>query len=492
MAKLEKSGQETNKLQLLLQGLHFDAIRARHDRIQDAHARTFQWVLESDPERLMDRTKFVDWLRGDRGIFWIRGKPGSGKSTLMKYIAQHPKALEYLSAWSKGDRVLVAKYFFWNSGTSLEKSEEGLLRSLLFDILRSSPELADTIEKAKSSYGTPVDLNNNWSRHELLKTLEAVSQARLPVKICFFIDGLDEYKGDTSGLLSLIQRLVSALNIKLCISSRPWTEFVDAFGCDEALVIQLEDLTQSDIHRYVVESLESNQRFTALAKDQAAYNSLADEVVFKAKGVFLWVELAIRSLLQGAKYADSIADMRKRVEELPDDLDAFFESILADVPPRYLQRTALTARVILAARRPLYVAMHYFIDELFVNPGFALEASSAPISCVDSQAMSDKTTARLDGRFKGLLEVAPGSDLSAFHRVHFIHRTAGDYLESRFMAMGYTSINPFSILCHAALALFKCARSRVAKGLALRMFAENANQIDEGELSSLKIDQASR
>jgi putative ribosome biogenesis GTPase RsgA len=30
--------------------------------------------------------KFADWLENDGGIYWIAGKAGSGKSTLMKYL----------------------------------------------------------------------------------------------------------------------------------------------------------------------------------------------------------------------------------------------------------------------------------------------------------------------------------------------------------------------------------------------------------------------
>ncbi|KAI1363852.1 hypothetical protein F5Y08DRAFT_329126 [Xylaria arbuscula] len=469
MAKLEESSQQARKLHLLLQSLHFDAIRARHERIHEAHAKTFQWVLEPDPDSQPRHTKFVDWLRGDRRIFWVRGKPGSGKSTLMKYLSQHPKVQEHLLAWSSENRIITTQYFFWNSGTSLEKSQEGLLRSLLFDVLRSSPELADTVENARSSSSDPLDFNTY---------------------------GLDEYKRETSELVRLIGKLVSTLDIKLCLSSRPWTEFTDAFGHEEDSVIKLEDLTQSDIRRYVVENLQSDQRFTALAKDEEAYKILTEDVVLKAQGVFLWVRLAVHSLLQGARYADSLDDMRNRVEELPEDLDAFFEAIIADIPPRYLQKTALTTQVMLVARQPLPLAAHYFIDELSVDPEYALKAKIGLMSEEESQNISEIMTARLDGRFKGLLEVNITHVRSpAFDRVDFIHRTAKDYMQAKFISAGDSSLttNPFSTFCHTSLALLKCARDN---GYEIRKasmdFVTAARQIDEAKLPSFKIDIASR
>ncbi|TGJ78918.1 hypothetical protein E0Z10_g9843 [Xylaria hypoxylon] len=496
MSNLERSGQQANRLSLLLQSLHFDAIRSRHERIDEAHAKTFKWVLEPDPESQLEHTKFVEWLRGDQRIFWIRGKPGSGKSTLMKYLLQHPKIPENLKVWSGNSRLVIARYFFWNSGASLEKSQEGLLRSLLFDILRSFPELANTVEMARYNYGVPLHSTDEWSLHELLRAFETVSQTRVSGKFCFFIDGLDEYKGDTFELLRLVQKLGSALDLKLCVSSRPWTQFMDAFGGEKDLVIKLEDLTQRDIRRYVVESLQSNQRFQALAKDQVAYNNLAIEVALRAQGVFLWAKLVVHSLLQGATYADSLADMRRRVEEFPNDLEAYFEVIIADIPPRYLQKTALTVQIILAADQPLPLVMHYFIDELLSNPDFALNVRLEPMSEAYSKNIYNQMTARLDARFKGLLEVGKrGLRYAAFRNVIFIHRTAKDFLQTRFKATDDTlsTSNLYSILCHAALAMAKCTTGDVLREPdPIGMFLTYATEIREADIKSTKLDHVVR
>ncbi|KAI0417191.1 hypothetical protein F5X98DRAFT_387465 [Xylaria grammica] len=471
LSNLERSGQEARTLSLLLQSLHFDAIRSRYERIDEAHAETFQWVLESDPESRLKHTKFVDWLRGDRRTFWIRGKPGSGKSTLMKYLLQHPKLPEHLAVWSGNSRLVIARYFFWNSGTSLEKSQEGLLRALLFEVLRSFPELANTIGIARYSYGVPLQSPHEWN-------------------------GLDEYKGDTFELLRLVQKLASSLDLKLCVSSRPWTEFMDAFGAEEDLVIKLEDLTQSDIHRYVIENLHSNQRFGALAKDQVAYHDLADEVVLRAQGVFLWVKLVVRSLIQGATYADSLADMYRRVEEFPDDLEAYFEAIVADIPLRYLQKTALTVEVMIASEEPLSLVMHYFIDEVLSDPDFALNATVEALSNVDSVIIHNQTVARLDARFKGLLEVRrewrTNPAISTIYYVHFIHRTAKDFLRTRFIGTDGTPLtfNPYSIISHSALATIKLIGIVKYDPVEIEMFLRFAAKIKETDVQLTKLDQA--
>jgi hypothetical protein len=50
------------------------------------------------------------------------------------------------------------------------------------------------------------------------------------MKFCFFIDGLDELRGDISDLLSLILQILMRPNVKICVSSRPGMIFEDEFN----------------------------------------------------------------------------------------------------------------------------------------------------------------------------------------------------------------------------------------------------------------------
>ena len=61
----------------------------------------------------------------------------------------------------------------------------------------------------------------------------------------FFIDGLDEFSGVHSELVDLFKSISSLANVKICILSRPWLEYEDAFVHNPRLVLQ--DLTYSDI-----------------------------------------------------------------------------------------------------------------------------------------------------------------------------------------------------------------------------------------------------
>lgn len=48
-------------------------------------------------------------------MYCINGKAGSGKSTLMRYIVNDPRALQYLFSWTQQRPVSIASFFFFRS-----------------------------------------------------------------------------------------------------------------------------------------------------------------------------------------------------------------------------------------------------------------------------------------------------------------------------------------------------------------------------------------
>lgn len=83
------------KEQSFLRTLNFASRLFRHDDIPLAHKKTFQWALaeqlpqpEHETEQCSgltnDQPFLLKWLRHGDGAFWVSGKAGSGKSTLMK------------------------------------------------------------------------------------------------------------------------------------------------------------------------------------------------------------------------------------------------------------------------------------------------------------------------------------------------------------------------------------------------------------------------
>lgn len=117
------------KVQLsILQSLYFDTMESRHDTIKEEDKRTFEWIFRDTSEDVasLPWSNFVEWLRSGSGIYWLNGKAGSGKSTLMKFIVDHPQTKTHLAECSREAPVEAPRFFFWNSGNPEQQSQEGL------------------------------------------------------------------------------------------------------------------------------------------------------------------------------------------------------------------------------------------------------------------------------------------------------------------------------------------------------------------------------
>jgi hypothetical protein len=448
--EIEEAAQECQ----LLQSLHFDNIWSRYDRITQAHTKTFTWIFDHRASERRELVSFVPWLRQEKGIFWIQGKAGSGKSTLMKFLAHHPDTTSHLRYWANDRKLIVAKFFFWNTGTRLQKSQEGLLRSLLFEVLRQSPELIPYIYAAREASkleGTHAQGGNrsqrmisgqdfelkqlHWDPESLLRAFECLAQHEISANFCFFIDGLDEYKDEGNqnhqDLIKVLRILSSSPNIKICVSSRPWTVFLDAFGQDTQRTLRLEDLTREDIRCYVSDKFNEHEQYHRLKALDPGYTDIVEEVVRKAQGVFLWVFLVVRDLLEGLTYHDSIKTMQSRLTRFPEDLDDFFKHMINAIPKIYRSQTARTFQIAMSREEPLFLTTYILVDELDENPSLGLNEEFEPNTLL---AKEEAIRRRLDGRCKGLVEIIGkhplANDPSRFfkYKVDFLHRTVRDFL----------------------------------------------------------------
>ncbi|OCL03823.1 hypothetical protein AOQ84DRAFT_368031 [Glonium stellatum] len=407
ISTLATVGRTVASEQMLLESLHFKHMKARYAGIAQAHAKTYSWVFET----------------------------GSGKSTLTKFICDHYRTKEELNKWAGEKKLVTAKYFFWNAGTKLQKSQEGLLQSLLFEILRKCPELIPTAcckWLESRPYQNEPDF---WTRENLLHTFsQLMEQTDISARFCF-IDGLDEYDGNHDELVKVLQSLAVSSDIKICLSSRPWYSFKDAFGQDLERLLKIEDLTREDIRLYVYSKFEESPRFREIKDIDLRYSELVTEIVDKAQGVFLWVFLVVRSLLQGLTYADRISDLQRRLGLLPPTLEDYFHHMLNSVEEVYREQIAQTFEVVLCATEPLSLITFSFLDE--DDPDFAFHTKFQPMNDTEIHSRHEIMRRRLDGRCKGLLEVIQDNynnwGIFFNYKVDFLHRSVRDFLLTRHM-----------------------------------------------------------
>ncbi|OAR01776.1 hypothetical protein LLEC1_03327 [Akanthomyces lecanii] len=205
-----------------LGALKFGKLHERFDSITVAEANTYAWLLPdvsdtSGPAPVLSehlaaaRKTFLGWLETGSGFLYISGKPGAGKSTLMKFICRHPQLYECADRWA-GDAILVlGRFFFWKPGQSEQKSINGMLRGLLYSILQTRPdiaavampELCDSLSTDRTS-----DVNDGDVKNAFQNMLKAFSQSK-KYAVMLVVDGLDEFEGEHGDLLALMQSWVS-------------------------------------------------------------------------------------------------------------------------------------------------------------------------------------------------------------------------------------------------------------------------------------------
>lgn len=464
----------------LLESLHFSELRDRHDRIAEAHQRTFQWIYGKPHSGERSWTHFVQWLEGDGSLYWITGKAGSGKSTLMKYLFNNGRTMDHLKIWASGKHLVVVAFFFWNSGTDIQSSQDGLLRSLLFQVLVKSTKLIPRLFPERwEVYSLFSDDISPWSRQELRKAFRLLAHdGALDTKYCLLIDGLDEFDGEHSNLIDFLKDIVTSTHLKICVSSRPWVVFEDAFNHQPNLMLQ--DLTYPDITNFINSAFSNHAGFTELKMREPQYASdLLEAIAQKAAGVFLWVHLVVQSLLAGLLNSDRVSDLQRRLDSLPPDLENLYEKILKSLDPFYFQHAAQYFQIIRRSAEPPSLLSLSFADD---EPGYVQRINIHPLNSHDKMLRAHMMRRRINSRCKGLLEVASDdssprsrafssnsflpftprieADWSASRTVQYLHRTVKDYVESSnvwkdIVAATQDDYSPSLALCMSSLAQLK-------------------------------------
>jgi hypothetical protein len=496
----------------------------RYERIEEAHKKTFEWIFVNGEDQATSSTtlrtensellteplrpveveyrsrveleeeenhprwsNFPLWLFINEDMYWITGKPGSGKSTLMKYLYNDHRTLAYLRQWSKGCWLVTAGFFFWNSGAVMQMSKMGLLQALLYESIQSHVDLVPALFPERwTSYELFGNDVRPWSWLELNRAFDMLI-GDTSKRFCFFIDGLDEFDGDCAELAKFALEKSARPNVKMCVASRPWLVFEDAFRCKPSL--RLEDLTARDIRLFTSESLRENNMFIHLERikpHEAEW--LIIEVTGKASGVFLWVRLVVVSLLEGLRDGDAITDLHERLLLLPSDLEQLFLNILKSLKPSYFEQASKLFQYVQAAQEPLSLLSLSFAEDGFEE---AMSANVQALPREEVEFRGENLRRRLISRCKGFLEASSYKHDGASAKVQYFHRTVKDFLQSpkiwQYITSGTpSSFDPDLMLCGAFLRHIKSMR--IQRGI----FYTFKTSLDDFAHYSLRIDNKSR
>ena len=339
----------------ILEWLCLEEIFRRYGEIETAYRGTLEWIFSQGPG-------ISEWLQSGDGVIWVSGVPGSGKSTLMKYLADDRRTRECLSANLVTEDWTIATFFFSEIGSALEKTLEGLLRSLLHQILaqnrwaisavfnQAQPDSSSVVASTLPDYD-----NAEWTLSELMVAFENLFN--LPdggMYVLLIIDGIDEYAGDKLELGELLKRIRGFCGPHdmsiVCVSSRPLNVFEEVFiDCRK---LRLEEVNHVDMEHYVSCRLFNTMRIQRLYNRRPTeVQLLLDCIHEKASGSFIWVVWAVKTLLNCLPNGDSLHELQERLRELPPELEKMYGRMLAKVPPNYQNQSSRIFQIMEASGR---------------------------------------------------------------------------------------------------------------------------------------------
>ncbi|KAH7149902.1 hypothetical protein B0J13DRAFT_620249 [Dactylonectria estremocensis] len=402
LPSLQQEMTKFNKVRAIISSLHFRQLRERESDVAAAHAQTFEWIFKDCTD-----VNFKDWLQSDSGL---------------------------LRSWAQGKILVVAKHFFWSAGPPIQKSQDGMLRTVLFELLLDCPDLAPLLCPQRWN-GRALRHVDDWTRSELIECLNnLVSTKELPVHICLFIDGLDEYSGDHVELAKVLIGLTDSPNIKVCTSSRAWVDFLDAFGSNP-WKLQVHELTTTDIDIFVADMFKANQQFGKLkSNNPESAEYLTAEIRARAQGVFLWVYLVIRSLLRGLTNEDDMLDLNRRLLQIPVELEDIFRRMLDNIDPIYWQRAARLLQLVKYASGsiPFLTILYFDLDEERKSPRPSLSLKDWPYLDPTTAEMLRVKKRQITAQCKDLLHITASPDLPEplSEKLGPLHRTVVDFLKT--------------------------------------------------------------
>jgi ankyrin repeat domain-containing protein 50 len=372
-----------------LRSLCFHEMELRQQSIYFGLDRTCEWFFE--------RPEFGSWVdieseAGNPRLLWIKGKPGAGKSTLMK------TTLRYINQKESMPQSAKLAFFFNGLGTGLDKNSLGFFRSLLYQLLQQHRSL---IPGFLHLYRQKIDMhgpNWEWQRPELEEYFfRVVTEARAS-PLFIIIDALDECEeASARELITFFEDLTSSSYpnqppVRICVSSRyypyiygeRWTE------------VHMDEHNEPDIRLYVERRLRFDSKISKFMR-------LVTEIVRKAAGVFLWVVLVVKSLVKAMDEGEPLSRLEQIIDDVPEQLNDLIRQLIDSITDEHRLYALRIMQLVLFASKPLCILELRFALAFggdLAYPSQAEAKTSATFIETDSQMEK-----LIRSRTRGLVEV---------------------------------------------------------------------------------------
>ncbi|RYC79293.1 hypothetical protein BFJ63_vAg17827 [Fusarium oxysporum f. sp. narcissi] len=397
-----EQGALGDRRQQLLESLRFEQINSRKTTIKTAYFKTCNWFL--------NHADYLDWLDLEKqahhhGFLWIRGKPGAGKSIIMKFIYTKMKRNDTPL------KALTISFFFNARGELLEKSVLGMYRSLLLQLLEGFPDLQRILDDPDLISHNQVTCPSLNVLKDLFRSVVYSLEKRT---LTCFVDALDECdEQQVKDMVDFFEELAEQcvennVRFQVCFSSRHYP-YVD-IKAGIRLILEGQDGHIEDLKSYINSHLR--------IQDPPLVDELKQMMLHKAAGVFLWVALVVDIL--NKEYRRGRLALRKRLQEVPSELSELFKDILTR-DQEHMEDLLLSILWILLAERPLKPGEYYHALWSGLSLKGLVDIEIPPVNTSDA---SDCINKCVISSSKGLAEITKAKKPT----VQFIHESVRDFL----------------------------------------------------------------
>ncbi|KAM3456526.1 hypothetical protein NHJ6243_008149 [Beauveria neobassiana] len=395
-----------------MRALWFSSMDNRSVAIGPATPGTCTWVLKE--------STYKQWSSADRGLFWMKGHPGVGKSTLIKFIMEEIKRTRYVD---KMRSIVVSFFFNKRAADDLEKTRLGFYRSVLHQLLDQCPEalggLVTSFSRRKDTSGQ-VGKDWYWQEQNLGTNLaHAICSILDSHALWLFVDALDESNEGTADTMVREFKLLlkinpsSHTNFHICFTARHFP--VIATDCDFEL--QVDQKNVDDIKKYVLEEFSNRCQ-------QLSNSEIPKTVITGAHGIFLWARVALEEAIRLHHSGRGLPFIVQALKRLPPELQDLFRSIIISGAEEVSSLQVM--QWICFAEEDLT------LEEL--RWAIIVDDDESKLSVADCRkdpsfiADDDGMTRRLRALSCGLAEVVEArSSVTTSKRIQFIHETVKEF-----------------------------------------------------------------
>ncbi|KAM5509938.1 hypothetical protein FOXYSP1_12904 [Fusarium oxysporum f. sp. phaseoli] len=457
-------------LDTFLATLRFEGMNIRQESIPEPSLNTGAWLFKHSLYR-----QWIATTDTGQHLLFIKGKPGAGKSTLMREAVRQTQAIK------KKDNICVG-FFSDAQGRTLQRSSNGMFRSLLYQLLPYTTVglygdklLAATV----LTEATLLQENNEngvspsviWTQRQLQTFLTEVieSLSLTNTQVFVFVDALDEmeesiqrYQIEFWGELVQSPRFA---NLRVCLSCRHFPN-ITVTGC---LELSLDLYNSDDIFTYIQRRLNAR-----ISHSESHWSTaITKKVHAMSSGVFLWTELVLDDVLAMYDRGVSLQIIMNQIEKMPPELETLYKRMLSFIEPDELSVARKMFAWVLAATRPLRLdEWHHIMAFIQPEPPRSLHEWKLSETFTENDDQLERVIKHTS---KGLLEVSSQSGLAAglipdassinagvgsldheqgsARIVRIIHKSVYDFLihHQGFVSLGSDVANPLT-QCHCIIA----------------------------------------